>query len=98
MIYRREGDVKILWVLVAALALVQMAFAFELLEMSSIMKRICSIDERTALIKQEAANKQLESENIRANYYRVLSTSPFKLIEEEARGIIKSGVRKEAEE
>lgn len=88
---------KVVWAFIVVLAIVQMAIGFELLDLCSIIKRTASIDEQTAIIKQEAANKSLESERIRANYYRVLSTSPFKLTEEEAKGIIKSGVRKEAD-
>lgn len=73
----------------------QLAFAIELMELSSLFKRIASIDEKTAIIKNEAAVKALETERIRENYYRVLVTSPFKLTEEEARGIIRSGVKEE---
>ena len=83
------------WALIGALAAAQIACAMELLELSSIVKETASIDRATAAIRNEAALKALESERIRANYYRVLSTSPFKLTEEEARGIIRSGVRKE---
>ncbi len=89
---------KIGWVVVLTLVVMQLAFAFELMELSSLMKRIASIDEKTAIVKNEVAVKALETERIRATYYRVLVTSPFKLTEEEARGIIRNGVRKEAEE
>lgn len=86
---------KVGWVIVLTLVVMQMIFALELMELSSVMKRIASIDEKTAIVKNELALKQLEAERIRANYYRVLSTSPFKLTEEEAMGIIRSGVKEE---
>lgn len=86
---------KIGWVVVLTLVVMQLVFAIELMELSSLFKRIASIDEKTAIIKNEAAVKALETERIRENYYRVLVTSPFKLTEEEARGIIRSGVKEE---
>ena len=88
---------KIGWVVVLTLVVMQMIFALELMELSSVMKRIASIDEKTAIVKNETAVKALETERIRATYYRVLVTSPFKLTEEEARGIIRNGVIKEEE-
>ena len=84
---------KVGWVIVLTLVVMQMIFALELMELSSLFKRIASIDENTAIVKNEAAVKALETERIRENYYRVLVTSPFKLTEEEARGIIRSGVK-----
>lgn len=86
---------KIGWAIILTLVVMQLAFALELIELSSLMKRVASIDEKTAIIKNEAAVKSLETERIRATYYRVLATSPFKLTEEEARGIIRSGVKEE---
>lgn len=86
---------KVGWVIVLTLVVMQMIFALELMELSSVMKRIASIDEKTAIVKNEAAVKALETERIRENYYRVLVTSPFKLTEEEARGIIRRGVKEE---
>lgn len=86
---------KIGWVVVLTLVVMQLVFAIELMELSSLFKRIASIDEKTAIIKNEAAAKALETERIRETYYRVLVTSPFKLTEEEARGIIRSGVKEE---
>lgn len=83
------------WALIGALAAAQIACAMELLELSSIVRQTASIDRETAAIRNEAALKALESERVRATYYRVLATSPFKLTEEEARGIIRSGVKKE---
>lgn len=86
---------KVVLAVLAVLAVMQIATAFELMELSSLVKRVASIDEKTAIVKNEAAVKALETERIRATYYRVLVTSPFKLTEEEARGIIRSGVKEE---
>lgn len=86
---------KILMALIAVLVVTQLALAMEVLEAVSIIKRISGIDERTAMLKNEAAVMALESERIRNNFYRVYSTSPFVLTEEEARGIIRSGVKRE---
>ena len=95
MIYTRGGNMgKIVWAVIAVLVAMQFVFAMELMELSSIMKRIASIDEKTAIAKNEAALKELETERIRANYYRVLADSPFTLTEQEAKGIIRSGVEK----
>lgn len=84
---------KVGWALIGLLAVTQIVCALELMELSSIVKETASIDRETAAIRNETALKALESERIRENYYRVLSTSPFKLTEEEAKGIIRSGVR-----
>lgn len=83
------------WTIIGVLVVTQLAFAIELIELSSLFKRIASIDEKTAIVKNEAAVKALETERIRATYYRVLVTSPFKLTEEEAKGIIRRGVKEE---
>lgn len=85
---------KIGWALVAVLATAQLAFAMELLELASLVKRVQGIEIKTAMMKNEAAALALESERIRREFYRVYSTSPFVLTEEEARGIIRSGARK----
>lgn len=73
------------WALLGLMAVLQICMALEIMELSSLFKRIASIDEKTAIVKNEAAVKALETERIRATYYRVLVTSPFKLTEEEAR-------------
>lgn len=86
---------KIGWAVIGLLAAVQIATAIELMELSSLIKHVASIDEKTAIIKNEAAIKELESERIRNTYYRVLAAGPFKVTEEEAKGIIRSGVKKE---
>ena len=85
---------KVGWALVAVLAATQLAFAMELLELASLVKRTQGIEAKTAMMKNEAAALALESERIRNNFYRVYSTSPFVLTEEEARGIIRSGARR----
>lgn len=84
---------KIGWALVAVLVTVQLAFAMELLELASLVKRVQGIEIKTAMMKNEAAALALESERMRNNYYRIYSISPFVLTEEEARGIIQSGAR-----
>lgn len=86
---------KVGWILVGLLAALQVLTMAELLELSAAVKRTASIDEETALIRNEAALKELESERVRNTYYRVMATSPFKLTEEEARGIVRSGVKEE---
>lgn len=86
---------KILMALIAVLVVTQLALAMEVLEAVSIINQISGIDEKTAMLKNEAAVMALESERIRNNFYRVYSTSPFVLTEEEARGIIRRGVKRE---
>lgn len=85
---------KVGWALIGLLAALQLVCAAALFEAAELVKRTASIDERTAMIRNEAALKALESERIREEYYRVLSANPFTLTEEEAKGIIRSGVRK----
>ena len=80
---------KIGWAVIAILVAMQLIFALELMELSSLMKKVASIDEKTAMIRNEAAVKELETERIRNVYYRALATGPFRLTEEEAKGIIK---------
>ena len=86
---------KIGWIVVLLLVIMQFIFALELIELASLMKRVASIDEKTAMMKNEAAAKSLESERIRANYYRMLATNPFNLTEEEVGEIIKNGIKEE---
>lgn len=86
---------KIGWIVVLLLVIMQFIFALELIELASLMKRVASIDEETAMMKNEAAAKSLESERIRANYYRMLVTNPFNLTEEEVGEIIKNGIKEE---
>jgi len=86
---------KIGWIVVLLLVIMQFIFALELIELASLMKRTASIDEETAMMRNEAAAKSLESERIRANYYRTLTTNPFNLTEEEVGEIIKNGVKEE---
>lgn len=98
MIYRREGNMKVVWALIAVMAVCQLAFAFELMEMSSLVKRVASVDLQTAMIKNEAAAKDLETERIRNVYYRAVTLSPMKLTEEQCREIIKEGAKFNEEE
>ena len=79
------------WALVVLLAISQIAIGLEMMELSSLVKKVQAIEESTATLKNEAAAKALETERIRNTYYRVLMTSPFKLDEEQAKGIIKRG-------
>ena len=89
---------KVGWALVAVLAATQLAFAVELMELSSLMRRVQSIDEKTAMMKNEAAVKALETERIRNTYYRVvMNNGPFALSEETMREIIQAGVKEAAE-
>lgn len=89
---------KVGWALVAVLAATQLVFAVELMELSSLMRRVQSIDEKTAMMKNEAAAKALETERIRNTYYRVvMNNGPFTLSEETMREIIQAGVKEAAE-
>ena len=85
---------KVGWFLLAVLVVSQLALSMEFLELTALVKRVHSVELNTAMTKNEAAALALESERIRREFYRVYSTSPFALTEEEARGIIRSGVRK----
>lgn len=85
---------KVGWALIGVLVVTQLAFALELLELASLVKRVQGIEEKTAMVKNQTALMALENERLKADYYRIMSTNPFTLTEEEARGIIKSGVRK----
>lgn len=87
---------KIVWAVLAVLAVMQLVFAFELMELSSLVRRVQDIEEKTAMVKNQTALMALENERLKADYYRIMSTNPFTLTEEEARGIIKSGVRNES--
>lgn len=63
---------RLWWALIIVLIVTQLAFAVELMELASFMRRIGSIDEKTAIMRNEAAAKDLESERIRNTYYRAL--------------------------
>ena len=86
------------WALILVLAACQLAYAIELMELSSLFKRIASVDEKTAIVKNATANKELENERIRNTYYRVLMNGPFVLNEETVDKIIKEGVKAEREQ
>lgn len=66
---------RIGWVMVLLLLILQIGMALELYDLSASMKRIQSIDEETAMMRNEAAAKSLESEKVRYNYYRVLENT-----------------------
>lgn len=76
---------KVGWALIGVLAASQLA---------ALVKRVQSVELKTAMMRNEAAALALESERIRREFYRVYSTSPFVLTEEEAREIIRNGARK----
>ena len=85
---------KVGWALIGVLAASQLALSMEFLELAALVKRVQSVELKTAMMRNEAAALALESERMRHEFYRVYSTSPFVLTEEEARGIIRSGERK----
>lgn len=88
---------KIGWVVVLTLVVMQMVFAFELMELSSLMKRIASIDEKTAMLNNESAVNHLESEKQKRIYYETLvNIGIFDrsfIDEDEARDIVRQGVK-----
>lgn len=88
---------KIGWVVVLTLVVMQMVFAFELMELSSLMKRIASIDEKTAMLNNESAVNHLESEKQKRIYYETLvNIGLFDrafIDEDEARDIVRQGVK-----
>lgn len=85
------------WVLVGLLAAAQLTFAIELMELSSLVKRIASIDEKTAMLNNEAAANRLESEKQRRIYYETLvNVGIFNrsfIDEDAARDIVRQGVK-----
>lgn len=89
---------KVGWAIIGVLAATQLAFAIELMELSSLFRRIASIDEKTAMVKNATANKELENERIRNTYYRVLVNGPFVVNEETVDKIIREGVKAEREQ
>lgn len=60
------------WALIGVLIVMQMAFALELMELSSLFKRVASVDMQTAMLNNEAAVNHLESEKQRRIYYETL--------------------------
>lgn len=88
---------KIGWVVVLTLVVMQMIFALELMELSSLFKRVASIDEKTAMLNNEAASHRLESEKQRRIYYETLvNIGIFDrsfIDEDEARDIVRQGIK-----
>jgi len=85
---------KVGWALIGVLAASQLALSMEFLELAALVKRVQSVELKTAMMRNEAAALALESERTRREFYRVYSTSPFVITEEEARGIVSMGVKK----
>lgn len=85
------------WAIIGVLVATQLAFAVELMELSSLFKRIASIDEKTAIMKNEAARHHLESEKQRHVYYETLVNAGLfdrSFIDEDAaREIVRQGVK-----
>lgn len=88
---------KVGWVVVLTLVVMQMIFALELMELSSLFKRVASIDEKTAMLNYEAASHRLESEKQRRVYYETLVNAGLFdrsfIDENEARDIVRQGIK-----
>lgn len=95
MNYTRGGSMG--KVVLAVLVVCQLAFALELMELASIVKRIASVDMQTAMLNNEAASHRLESEKQRRIYYETLvNIGIFDrsfIDESEAREIVRQGVK-----
>ena len=63
------------WALLGLMAVLQICMALEIMKLSSTLKRVASIDERTALVKEEAALLELQNERTRHNYYKALEAA-----------------------
>lgn len=88
---------KVGWVVVLTLVVMQMIFALELMELSSLFKRIASVDMATAMLNNEAARHHLESEKQRRVYYETLVNAGLFdrsfIDEDETRDIVRQGVK-----
>lgn len=88
---------KILMALIAVLVVTQLALAMEVLEAVSIIKQISGIDEKTAILNNEAAANRLESEKQRRVYYETLVNAGLFdrsfIDEDEARDIVRQGAK-----
>lgn len=60
-------------------------------EDSGRKNRIMEIDEKTAIMRNEAAALELETARIRYDYSKAMGISPFVLTEETVKEIIKQG-------
>lgn len=85
------------WALIVVLVVTQLAFAIELMELASIVKRVQSVDMQTAMLNNEAAANRLESEKQRRLYYETLVNAGLFdrsfIDENEARDIVRQGVK-----
>ena len=88
---------KVVLAVLAVLVVTQIATAFELMELSSLFKRVASIDEKTAMLNNEAAANRLESEKQKRIYYETLvNIGLFDrafIDENEAREIVRQGIK-----
>lgn len=88
---------KIGWVVVLTLVVMQLAFAIELMELSSLFKQVTSVNMQTAMLNNEAARHHLESEKQRRVYYETLVNAGLFdrsfIDEDEARDIVRQGVK-----
>lgn len=88
---------KVVWALIGVLVVTQLAFALELMELSSLFKRIASVDMQTAMLNNEAAVNRLESEKQRRIYYETLVNAGLFdktfIDENEVRDIVHQGVK-----
>lgn len=87
------------WALIGVLVATQLAFAIELMELASIVKRVQSVDMQTAMLNNEAAANRLESEKQRRIYYETLVNAGLfdrSFIDEtEARDIVRQGIKED---
>lgn len=85
------------WALIGVLVATQLAFAIELMELASIVKRVQSVDMATAMLNNEAAANRLESEKQRRVYYETLVNAGLFdrsfIDEDEARDIVRQGAK-----
>lgn len=90
---------KVGWALIGVLVVTQLAFALELMELSSLFKRVASVDMQTAMLNNEAAANRLESEKQRRVYYETLVNAGLFdrsfIDEDEARDIVRQGVKED---
>lgn len=89
---------KVVLAVLAVLVVIQIATTFELMELSSLFKRVASIDEKTAMLNNEAAANRLESEKQKRIYYETLvNIGIFDrsfIDEDEARDIVRQGIKR----
>jgi len=85
------------WAIIGVLVATQLAFAVELMELSSLFKRVTSVDMATAMLNNEAAANRLESEKQRRMYYETLVNAGLFdksfIDENEARDIVRQGIK-----